>query len=132
MPATISALILYVLPSSPIPIGAITGIKVEPSSNFTTPGSILLTVPVFLKSIFLNSPSPSIFLALINPPSLPDKPTAFPPKDVIVFTISLFIKPPKTISIISIDFSSVILMPLANFDSIPCFSKCLVICGPPP
>ena len=53
-------------------------------------------------------------------------------KDVIVFTISLFIKPPKTISIISIDFSSVILMPLAKFDSIPCFSKCLVICGPPP
>ena len=51
MPATKSALILYVAPSSPIPIGAITGINGEPSSRLTTSGSILCTVPVFLKSI---------------------------------------------------------------------------------
>ena len=123
LPATISAFILYVLKSSPIPIGAITGMNGVASRRFTTLGSILETIPVFLKSKFLFLPSPTIFLALINPPSFPDKPTALPPWLVIRFTISLLIDPPKTISIISIDLSSVTLIPSTNSDLIPIFSR---------
>ena len=40
LPATISAFILYVLKSSPIPIGAMTGMNGVASRRFTTLGSI--------------------------------------------------------------------------------------------
>ena len=100
-----------------------TGINDVESRRFTTLGSMLATIPVFLKSKFLFLPSETIFLALINPPSLPDKPTALPPWLVIKFTISLLIDPPRTISIRSIDFSSVTLMPSTNSLLIPIFSR---------
>src|SRR5471032_3381125 len=82
LPATTSALMLYAWPSCPKPIGEMMGMKASSCSALTTAGLIASISPT--KPMSRNWPGFSlsgmdIFFARIRPPSLPVRPTAWPP-----------------------------------------------------
>ena len=137
MPATVSALMLYVWPSAPTPIGAMTGMKFPSSSVSTTSGLTDSISPTWPMSM-VSSPASGFaccktnFRARIKSPSLPERPTARPPCEFTSATISLLTSPPSTISTISMVSRSVTLRPSTNSLFLPIRSSRLPICGPPP
>ncbi|ABA49821.1 hypothetical protein BURPS1710b_0379 [Burkholderia pseudomallei 1710b] len=114
LPATRSALMLYDRPSSPKPIGEITGMNASSCSAFTTAGLIASTSPTWPMSTYSPGLSRSGIISLrawMRPPSLPVRPTAWPPKWLISVTMSCCTSPPSTHSTTSIVSSSVTRIP---------------------
>ena len=72
------------------------------------------------------------FRARISPPSLPVRPTAWPPKRLIIVTSSPCISPASTHSTTSMVSASVTRMPWMKVDFLPTRSSASSICGPPP
>ena len=121
-PAAVSALILYELPSSSIPKGAITGISpfvicVLIKFIFTfvgLPTKPISTIFSIFESVSLTS---SFNLVALNKLFLfPLRPIALPPESLIDFTMSLLISLANTSSTIFTVSLSVTLKPSTNCD----------------
>src|SRR5262245_24647673 len=132
-PATRSALMLKLSPAGPTPTGAMTGMNPCSSSRRIGSGSMASTSPT--RPMSTTSPSDardSRLRARMRLASLPDRPTARPPWWLIRPTISLLIRPTRTISTISIVSSSVTRIPPTKRGSLPSRFIIAPICGPPP
>ena len=138
LPATKSALILYELPSSSTPIGAITGIKSLLRNMSSTSVLMALTSPTWPMSIISGASISGVWcvtfncLAWMSLPSLPVKPMAWPPFWLMRLTMSLLTDPPSTISTTFMVAVSVTRMPLTKWESILSLVSKSPIWGPPP
>jgi hypothetical protein len=133
LPATRSALMLYVVPSAPVAIGATTGMKPPASSARMTDGLIDSISPTCPRSMRpFSFEERTILRARMKAPSWPVRPTALPPAWLTSSTTSLFTWPPSTISTTSMVSASVTRMPCTNSPFLPSRASSSSICGPPP
>ena len=137
--ATVSALMLRMLPASSPPSDAMTGTKSAPIRVSSSLGSIDSMSPTWPKSMISSRPVFSFLIfmggrltALMMPPSTPEMPTASAPYSRRAARISVLIVPANTITTTSRVFSSVMRRPWTIWGSMPSCLESVVACLPPP